>query len=570
MGHQNFFATRLYADIGTSDTTISLEQAPVETSGRLVLEARNPTQREIIEYTGVSGNTVTGVVRGAGGTTAKTHTKTALVEMNLTAEDIKDLYDAFDSFAASTNDWRTLIPAVSSVVYLGQRSYEITFVSTVAALLSPGMRLRTTRTVAAPTQCTDLESSSSQYWNKTTPAGMTWTDDFVTGAWIKLESYGALNQGVITRFNGTSGWELRIENNAGRVMLIGYNGGVGNFSLVQTQQSIPLGRWVHIAAQLDMSAFTATPTTSYIMLDGVDVPCTVARAGTNPTALLQAGNLEVGSTIGATYFDGKIAQAFVSSAKITQANVRTIISQGLTSALITTHSIASAYAFNGNGNDLNTTNANNLTAQNGATALSADSPFGVQADDSISSTLDHLLVTRVNGAVVTVQAPEGSTVPTSGGVSAVSYSSADTPFGFPKEKSRWEIQSLMRVIAAQTAPVSATWYNPASYRLSVPVGAWVLGYDTQMYGDRASGDVNMASTLSTTNNSEFSRRYTVRADNTTPVTQGSGYVSIEDHEKLTAETIFYLNIVAMTTGLNNIYILGDRSRTLIKALPSYL
>lgn len=91
MGYQNFFATRLFTDIGASDTTITLETAPTETAGRMVLEARNSTQREIIKYTGVSGNDLTGVLRGQGGTTAKPHTQNSLVEMNLTAEDLEDV-----------------------------------------------------------------------------------------------------------------------------------------------------------------------------------------------------------------------------------------------------------------------------------------------------------------------------------------------------------------------------------------------------------------------------------------------------------------------------------------------
>lgn len=90
MGYQNFFATTLYTDIGASDTVITLETIPAVTSGRLVLEARNPTQREIISYSGIAGNQITGVVRGLGGTTAKSHTKNSLVEMNLTAEDLTD------------------------------------------------------------------------------------------------------------------------------------------------------------------------------------------------------------------------------------------------------------------------------------------------------------------------------------------------------------------------------------------------------------------------------------------------------------------------------------------------
>lgn len=90
MAYQNFFAAKLYTDIGSSDTTITLDTAPTATSGRMVLEARNPTQREIIKYSGVSGNQLTGVLRGQGGTTAKPHLKNALIEMNVTAEDLDD------------------------------------------------------------------------------------------------------------------------------------------------------------------------------------------------------------------------------------------------------------------------------------------------------------------------------------------------------------------------------------------------------------------------------------------------------------------------------------------------
>ena len=256
--------------------------------------------------------------------------------------------------------WETGLPTPNTVTYNGNRSYDLVFNSTdLTDTLSPGMRLRTTRTVTAPTQCTDLESSSSQYWQDTSVSGITFTDDFVAGAWVKLESYPG-TQTVISRYNGTSGWYLEILSD-GRFRLVGNNGGSGNYSFVQSYQSLPLNKWVHIAAQLDMSTFTATPTTSYTMIDGVDAPAQVIRAGTNPTALVQAGNLQVGASNSTNFFDGKIAQAFVSSAKITQANVRTIISQGLTASLISTHSIASAYDFNNNSNDLNTTNANDLT-----------------------------------------------------------------------------------------------------------------------------------------------------------------------------------------------------------------
>lgn len=378
--------------------------------------------------------------------------------------------------SADSEGWKLgVLPAPDTITYNGNRNYTLVFNSTdLTDTLSEGMRLRLQRTVSAPTQCTDLESGSSQYWRDTTVSGMTFTDDFVAGAWVKLESYssGGSARVILSRYNDTSGWRFDISDE-GQVRLIGYNAGSTNYSLVSSYQSIPLGRWVHVAAQLDMSAFTATSTTSYVMIDGVDVPCFVSRSGTNPTALVQAGNLEVGSkNSGGLPFDGKIAQAFVSSAKITQANVRTLISQGLTASLISTHSIVSAYSFDNSANDLNTTNANNLTAMNSA-GYSTDSPFG----NYLGGTLEYGIVaakpTFSTNTTVVVQVPEGCAIPTSGGISAVSYSTNDVPYGFPKDEGQWELITYIGSNQS-SASMSLDVWTTLNVRLRAPIGKWEI------------------------------------------------------------------------------------------------
>lgn len=324
-----------------------------------------------------------------------------------------------------------VINAPTTVTNNGNRSYDLVFNSVdYTQELSEGMRLKLTRTVTAPTQSTSL-NGTTQYWSKSSPAGTTFTDDFCAGAWVYLTSYA--NAGIISRYNGTSGWILYISN-TGQVTFNGYNAGSGNLSQVVSSQSIPLNKWVHIAAQLDMSAFTATTTTSYVMIDGVDVPCTVARAGTNPTALVQAGSLEVGSyNAGTSPFPGKIAQAWYSSAKITQANIRTFMSQGITASDISTHSIVSAFSFNGVATDLNTTNANNLSATASA-GYTSDSPFaGGSGSYYTAGTTEIAQIiakpTFSTNTTVTVRTQEGCVIPTSGGVSAVSYSTQRAPYG---------------------------------------------------------------------------------------------------------------------------------------------
>lgn len=510
MGYQNFFATKLYTDVGAADVVITLETPPTATSGRLVIEARNATQREIVKYTGVSGNQITGVTRGQGGTTAKTHLKNALVEMNATSEDLQDLYDAFNSFSGlNGTGWNVMSAQPNTVTYNGNRSYNLVWNgSNQTNLLSPGGRLKTTRAVAAPTQSTSL-NGTTQYWSKTTPNKMTFTDDFVVSAWVKLSSYAAGT--IASRYNGTSGWVMDI-NSSGQVRLIGFNAGGANNSLVISYQSLPFNKWVHVTAQLDMSAFTATTTTSYVMFDGVDTPASVTRAGTNPTALVQAGDLQIGAANGATFFPGKIAQVAIFNAKVTQATMRGYISQGLAG---TETSLASAYSFNGVATDLNTTTPNDLTANGSAVATNADSPFGTQASGLISSTLDYGIVqsaTFSTDTTVVVQVPEGCTIPTSGGVSAISYSNMKAPYGFPSDEGRWTVElALLTGDFGRSAggTVAGTWYGDATRYILAPIGKWKGSWKGGMYTTNPTGTLTVALfSLSTSLTAETSKRLT--------------------------------------------------------------
>lgn len=387
------------------------------------------------------------------------------------ADTVAAAAESMNTFVLEQGDWRAIGTTVSSVVNNGNRSYTATLAADKSAILSPGMRLRTTRTTAAPTQSTSL-NGTNQYWSKTSPAGMTFPDDFVTGAWVKLSSYPAADVGLISRYNGTSGWILTIKN-TGQLALQGYNGSSANYSAVVSYQSIPLNKWVHVTAQLDMSAFTATTTTSYTMIDGVDVPASVSRGGTAPTSLIQAGNLEVGSfNGGVSPFPGKIAQVAIFSAKVTQATIRSYISQGLTGSET---SLVSAYSFNGVATDLNTTNANNLTAMNGATATNADSPFGGQANGTISSTKDYAIIQRVAGTSVTFQVAEGCTVPTTGTVS-FEYSTMKSPYGFPGQREKWilRVQLVASSAISNATSVAGLWSVIMNTGFTVPVGTWNL------------------------------------------------------------------------------------------------
>lgn len=166
--------------------------------------------------------------------------------------------------------------------------------------------------------------------------------------------------------------------------------------------------------------------------------------------LIQAGNLEVGSSNGGTNpFPGKIAQVAIYSAKVPQATILASIDRGLTGSET---SLISAYS-GANTTDLAST-GNNLTAQNGAVSGYADAPFG---NGGISSTLEYGLTMSVSsdGLTEVVQCPEGCALPTTGGITASAYSSMANPYGWPK-KPIGKLETITQTAFTTTATPTVT------------------------------------------------------------------------------------------------------------------
>ena len=388
--------------------------------------------------------------------------------------------------------------APNTVTANGNRSYDLTFNSVdLTDTLSPGMRLKLSRTTSAPTQCTSL-NGTTQYYNKTSPNKLTFTDDFVVSAWIKVSSYS--QAGIVSRFNGTSGWAFRLDSN-GRVTLVGYNAGAANFRYVTSYQSVPLNKWVHVTAQLDMSTYTATTTTCYVMIDGVNTSAFVSQGGTNPTTLIQAGNLEIGTINAANFFPGKIAQVAIYNAKVTQATILASMHQTLTGSET---SLASAYSFNNSIADLNTTTPNDLTAQGSAVATNSDSPFALSSSDVPTGSTEYAIIMKSvfsTDTTLTVQVPEGNAIPTSGGISAMSYSTHRCPYGFLADKNRYSIGLLIIAPTTGGAVSAGTWYSASGLFITVPVGKWARSIDcfTTLTGSTtAEKDIQVAVSESST------------------------------------------------------------------------
>lgn len=469
----------------------------------------------------------------------------------------------------NTGGWTPTSLPFGTVTYNGNHSYSCTFTGTdLTGIISKGMRLLMTRTVAAPTQCTSL-NGTTQYWSKSSPAGMTFTDDFTVSAWIKLTSY-ATTSTIVSRYNGTSGWAFYI-NTDGTIQLLGLNGGAGNNSYIKSYQSVPLNKWVHVSANLDMSAYSTNTdggaTGSCITLDGINIPSFVGRQGTNPTSLVQAGNLEVGSQNGGgSPFSGKLAQVAIFNTKITNATMLTYISQGLAG---TETSLISAYSFNNSFNDLNA-NANNLTANGSATATNADSPF---AQAATAGTLEYGIVTSASfstNTTLTVQVPEGSAIPTSGGVSAVSYSTQKVPYGFPAEKLKWNIEMLQRANGSQSSPSANTWYN-IGVALTVPIGSWTVDYQVLAKVVNNTNVPSIYSTLSTANNSQSDADFSSEARWTSANANGyQSYLARSKDLTLGSQTPYYLNAQTDQASASSLTFQAADGTTTIRAAIAYL
>lgn len=470
MGYQNFFATKLFTDIGAADTTITLETVPTETSGRLVLEARNATQREIISYTGVAGNTITGVTRGIGGTSAKTHSKNALVEMNLTAEDIEDLYDAYDNFLASNGTgWVDLVATPTLTATNGNRSFNISFAGDKTDILSKGMRLKIPRTGTTLTQSADF-NGTTQYASKTSPAGITFTTQYTIEAHIWVDAYPSANCGIISRYGTsgtTSGWLLFMNSN-GQLVIQGNN--AGNYKRHTSTQSVPTGRWVHVAGKIDVSGTSGT-----LYIDGKAINSSYTINGTMSTINNTIGNLQIGAFENSNFADMRISDGRVWSTLRTDAQIRDNMNQQLTGSET---GLVGYWKLNGDFND-STANANNLTPVGGATATYAANPFNANAYAIIANDP----VYSGGNTTMTVQSPNGYPIPNAA-LGTASYSSVKVPYEFPSDPDLWEIVTHYKTPTGVVVAASGAFDG---LRITIPVGNWDVSCKPQGRFRRTSG-----------------------------------------------------------------------------------
>lgn len=579
---QDGFSTSLSSNINAAATTIVPNATTGYSDGDRVFWYLDPGEsNEEVVYGEINSGQLINVVRGVVGS-AQPHTSSAVIAEYVSSAHIEVIREfletehnadgthsavtansinvtdltvsgTFTQSGVAADGWTATggTHSVSTGYNAGNRSFNIATSTDISGNVSPGMRYRVTRGTTPPTQCTSLTAASSQYASKTLPTGISFTNNFVMSAKVKLSSYAT--GGIISRQNGTSGWDL-IVNSSGQLVGRAFNGGAGNSFNLTSFQSLPLNKWVTVICQMDMTVTTNSPTTNYITIDGADAPATATRAGTNPTSLVQAGNLQIGATNSGSFFSGKISDARVWSAKRTQLQG----SDDMYNYPSVTTNLVAHFKLNGDFND-SSSNANNLTASGGAVATDSDNPW---------KATEYGIITKVTSSAIQVFCPEGYGIPNET-LTTPFYSTQSAPYGFPRDEGKWVLESLIenRTVATSTAN---TWYEIT--RVSVPIGAWLGVYVASIHHDGTTDAVRAVYTCisettaaAPSDGSDTTLRLT--ANNATDV-----YCShySEKQYVLASQADYHLNVRAGGTAASNLIVGGGGGKTALIFKCAYL
>lgn len=464
---------------------------------------------------------------------------------------------------AARNGWNTgMLPAVSSVTYNGNGSYSMVFASTVAPYLAPRMKLRTTRTVTAPTYMSSTLNGTNQYFTDTSISGTlsTVTNNFTVMAQFKLTAYGAIGN-ICGRGDSASnnGIWLRYEAN-GTVSLGVFSGGVANYRYVTTRQSLELNRRTNITASWSSG-------TVVIYFDGISVPVAAAvTAGTAPTTAGTGGDWSIGrmGAYNAQYATGNVSGVGMFNAVLSASTVRSLIPQALTGA---ESNCIGAWSLDNTPNDQSSA-ANHLVAQNSASYTSGLSPYGTDGNGVSAGTTDVGLVMSVSTTTAVVQVPEGCGIPTSGGVSAVAHSTGENPYGWVADPVRWALRTFVRSDQNTGAVAANTITNLSSLQLSVPIGYFNIGYSMRGIVTHAGVSfltqyTNLSTSASSATDIELFAALPTTNASTSEV---DGDMSVEKNVTLAAMTPYYLitqSPIATTTQ----YFRGTVKPLIIWAMP---
>lgn len=484
--YEDFYESTLSAPVTDSDTDFYPVNMPTSQQGFLVLDADGAAP-EIIFFNDVGPDYVRcpsasdGEGRGVfqttpqpweAGTPIGMYSIAAFFEGIVTGKFMRSGFLEARHFNASiaAGSWTGAGEQLTYATSDTQKQFTYVIADEVADKYWPGMKLQLPRVTDLGDQSADFELSSSQYASKSSPANLSFTDDFTVEALIWVESLSGGIMHIAGRQNGsTEGFHLSL-NETGQVRILGRRIASNN-RRCESYLTVPLGRWVHVAATLDMSGNTGA-----IYIDGVSVPTFMTTSGT-ATALVQGTSAYTvaGTSGGGEYFDGKVADVRVWSTVRTANQIRDNYNKrmvGNETNLVVYHKL--------DGDFLDSTaNANNLTGQNGAVATANSCPF---------SATEYAIITKVEeaGGNTTLTVFTGKGFAPAENITNASYSSARSPYGFPSNREHWRVLYYY-YSSAQTTGSSNTWsYIGGAPQIFTPIGC-TPGYDLMARSRVSSG-----------------------------------------------------------------------------------
>lgn len=330
--------------------------------------------------------------------------------------------------------WVNLGQTLTYATNNGSKEFTVTSGSDLTSTLSAGMKLSVTRSVTPPTKCMAFASASSEYATNASPTGITFTAAFTCEAWVYLNSYpSSTGGGVIGRTdNSTGGFALFI-NSAGQVVI--QYGSSSAFTNFYSNQSIPLNQWVHIAGVVS----SVSSKTGSVYINGTSV--STSSSLTAATALTQTSNLSIGAFgagVANSFLNGYVSEARIWSVAQSSASILAYMTVNLSG---TQTNLVALYQGNGNFND-GTSNANNLTATNGAIATQASNPY---------NPTEYAEITNVAYAspttTLTLNTGAFGTIPNQT-LNSAQYSTARLPYGFPVNLSELTLPELSPLSAS--------------------------------------------------------------------------------------------------------------------------
>ena len=185
----------------------------------------------------------------------------------------------------------------------------------------------------------------------------------------------------------------------------------------------------------------------------------------------------------------------------------------------------------------------------------------------------YAIITYVTSTTLTLHFQSGITL-NNEAISTPFYSPLDSPLGFNKDRSLWQIEVTQTTQQSQASPGSGTWYNTGSNSISLGAGIWDTYYEVLVETNRASGPaIDVLTTLSTSNSSESDKGFTAWSFLNGGAVTSWNTVHTHTRRKqiaLTSNSQYYLNISCINGGMTSLDVRGNNGTTIINAISAYL